>query len=161
MKQYKWQDKQPHFQREIEYLEGIGDKDPEIDSVLIIAPQRKTSTVTSVWRCGDEKLSVWSRTRIEKRRFSAISGSVDRAIADYFANVSHTVESLSQETENLKAPRSAVMLVYPLLPTGDSLLKEDEVSDQNISIGLGIGFPNNNIQTAILTSSFYSMNSLN
>lgn len=155
MNDYKWQDNQPYFQREIEFLEGTGGEDPEIDSVLIIAPQRKRTTGKCVWNCNDEEISVWGRRRIKERRFGAISGSVDRAIGDYLANVESTVEYVSQETEILKTQRSAVMLVYPLLPTDDPLLNGQEVADNDISIGLGIRFPHNSIPT---TTRFCTLN---
>ena len=145
MKAYKWQGDEKYFQREIEFLEGTESKDPEIDSVLIIAPQRKRARGTSIWRCNDEDLSIWGRRRISQRRFGAISGSVDREIGDYLAGVPCKVEQVATEIREIKTPRTAVMLVYPILPKDDPLLDGQAVGDGDVSIGVGIRFPTNSI----------------
>jgi hypothetical protein len=147
MKAYMWHDDERYFQREIEFLQGSGSKDPEIDNVLVIAPQRKRAQGVSVWNCDDENLSVWGRRRINERRFGAISGSSDRAIGDYFAGVSCSVEEVAPETAQLRTPRTAVMLIYPILPKDDPLLDGGVVSDGDISVGVGIRFPINSIPT--------------
>ena len=41
MKAYVWYDNEKYFQRQIEFLNGTGKNDPEVDEVLIIAPQTK------------------------------------------------------------------------------------------------------------------------
>lgn len=154
MDAYRWQDDERYFQREIEFLQGTDDKDPEIDRVLILAPQRKRAQRKCTWECAGEKLSVWSRRRISGRRFGAISGSVDREIGDYYANVPCKVIEVSPEMEQLRAPRTAVLLVYPILPTNDPLLEKDDVDDSEISIGVGIRFPTNSIPAESVFGTF-------
>lgn len=142
---YQWNEKEPLMQREIEYLQGTGEHDPEIDNVLILAPQRRQRTGYPIWKANNKELTTWSRSRIAGRRFGAISGSVERQVADYFAAVKNDLDDVADDMKLLKTPRTAVMLVFPIVPRGDVLLNAPEISDRDISIGFGIRFPYNSI----------------
>ena len=147
MEAYVWYGGEEYFQRQKEFLSQTDKKDPEIDEVLIIAPQRIKSLDYSTWTASGEALSIWGRDRITKRRFGAISGSADRQIGNYFAGIANKVEEVDEKTEAFRQPRTAVMLVYPILPMGDDRLKGCEVADSEISVGVGIAYPKNGMPT--------------
>ena len=109
--------------------------------------KRKRSGDYSTWKVSGNSLSTWGRKRITERRFGAISGSADRQIGNYFAGVSNDVAEVDSATTEYKNNRTAVMLLYPILPRDDESLKGCEIPDSEISVGVGIAYPNNKMPT--------------
>ena len=92
-------------------------------------------------------MSIWGRKRITERRFGAISGSADRQIGNYFAGVANSVAEADATTDSFKRGKTAVVLVYPILPIKDPNLRGCEIGDDEISIGVGIAYPKNSMTT--------------
>ncbi|TYC79871.1 endonuclease [Stappia sp. BW2] len=146
LKAYKWyDDKSPErkfgnpLHLQLEFLEGSAG-DPGIDRWLILSP--KISTPQSTFRLAGEKLHVVYRSRQSSSRFNTYNDKVHRAFARHIAGPTE-LEDASKEFETLKAPRTGVMLLYPITE------KKGRGKTQSITVGFTLLFPPNKIRNAV------------
>ncbi|MCW8966901.1 MAG: Z1 domain-containing protein, partial [Candidatus Pacearchaeota archaeon] len=85
LEKYQWIDEKKLMQREIEFLRGEGEEDPEIDKWLIIFPQ-KSSSADLCWNTGID-LSVFRRARVASGAFRVFSERRHRLAARYLAGI--------------------------------------------------------------------------
>ena len=140
LEHYQW-DKENLMRLEIEYMKGKGDKDPMISRGLIVCPQKaKDSSYT--W----DDMSVFERRRIDGG-FKIFSEPRHVKVAEAIA-LQKSLPSSSKDLTELSNSETAVLVAYPAIGTGYSGSKS-ELADKDVTIGFGIKFPDNNIQTSL------------
>jgi hypothetical protein len=117
--------------------------DPEIDSWLVMAPQRKSDPYGAIEIEG-QRLRIKQRGRTGNR-FLVFTEPEHVRVAKWIAGVA-SGNAGNATTEKLAAPKRAVMLVYPVIPT------KDPPPDAVPSIGIALYFPKNKIRRQVLFS---------
>lgn len=147
LKSYRWLGSNPNLiARELDFLAGTGDRDPEIDQWLVIAPQRRDSRADLECNINGQKMSAFDRSRVDGERIGVISEPRHRLFSEYAAlgkrkdKDEPQIANPSAETRKLYKRRQAVMLLYPI-PTE----AEDEFQP-----GFALFFPSNSIRTPLV-----------
>jgi hypothetical protein len=117
--------------------------DPQIDSWLVMAPQMKSEPHGAL-EIGKHKLRIKQRGRTGNR-FLVFTEPEHRRVAKWVAG--HAPETPKDtSTANLAAPRRAVILLYPVIPT------KEPFSTAVPAIGFALYFPKNSIRRQVLFS---------
>ena len=119
LRSYRWcnssETKRPKpMELQIEFLQGEGDCSPEIDDWLLLAPQISNPVATT--EINGSVFAVAERGYTEGR-FETYNDPRHRAFAEYIAKGQELVGA-SQSLKQLRRPRRAVMLYYPVTPKG-------------------------------------------
>lgn len=129
---YQWaKGQQECLTRELRYLAGRGSDDPLIDRWIVIAPQLRTDA-----RAKWGRFDVKQRSRVTEKgdRYKVYSESHHVDMARYLAGVRDDV-SASRTTQQLRRPRTGVMLFYPV--------RDFDNKEKYTSMGFGLMFPPN------------------
>lgn len=140
---YRWSTRESQFSSVIGFLQGTGDESPCVDSWLVVLLRNPSAERT--WAFAGRKHGVFMRGVVEQR-FSVFSESRHRKIAKHLSLVKELTSPNSQ-LQSLAKPRQGVCLVYPTLPSGYQ--GSGEVKNGEISLGLSLMFPKNNIRQRI------------
>jgi hypothetical protein len=121
---------------QIEFLEK---QKHEIESWLVVAPQRESSFGPALPVKGIGEMTVKERKRVEGRGFQVFGEPAHRTIAEYLTGIPPGRTKLSRPspaTKGLFKPHRGVILLYPVRPE----------QKQAPSIGFEVFFPENNLQ---------------
>ncbi len=145
---YRWQDKKPVMQRQIEFLKGGAlkkIKDPEIDRWVIIFPQKSVNS-GPFW---NSSFSVFER-HDTGTRFNVFSTGINRNCAQYIAGsgTTHVVDA-TEDTKTLTQVKTAVALLYPVVRNGELGKYKKTVPDGKITLGFCLIFPPNKIKAPV------------
>jgi hypothetical protein len=147
IKAYHWYDDRPTDARlgnplrlQLEFLEGSAGS-PGVDRWLIVSPEiagpQGTITLEGV------DLHIVYRTRRSLGpRFNTYNDKRHRAFAEHLAGIK-PLKDASEELEALTAPRTGVMLLYPITETKGSGRKEV------VTVGFTLLFPPNSNRNAV------------
>lgn len=116
----------------------LGRKDNQIDSWLLLAPQRSVSFGPPLPVPNWGSLAVKERHRLEERGFQVFGEPSHRRIADFLAGLKSSKDPIAkpnEATSQLKVPKQGVMLLYPV---------REEPSVQ-VSVGFELLFPKNDL----------------
>jgi hypothetical protein len=144
LKGYRWSNDQTPIQRVIEFLEGTGEHDPEIDQWLFLAPQQKG--LVGRGDIAGEKFSVFKRKRLASGRMSIYSEPPHKILAEFASlkkrkdETKPPIKNLSKSGSELYSPRQAVFLYYTIEPKSD---------DKDRFPAFVLQYPNNSIETQI------------
>jgi len=138
---YKW-NVEGLMARELDFLEGDKEKDPGIKKCIILCPQNVKTE--HLWN----NLTVKRRRRIDNGGFNVFSEPKHVKVANSIA-LQEPLDSMSDNLEKLIDKETAVLVVYPTVGKDDTF-SEVEISDKDITIGFGIKFPDNKIQSSIV-----------
>jgi hypothetical protein len=144
LEKYKWSC-DGLMQREIDFLKGKGDKSPEIDRCVIIMPQTAKPS-DNTWKT----YSVFNRREISSGAFNGFSEPRHVSAAEAIA-LNVTPNDANDGLKELLATRTAVLVVYPTIGR-DSNYMQGEIPNDKITIGFGVKFPINKIQSPITYS---------
>jgi hypothetical protein len=140
---YRWARSFAPVTRLVEFLSGQGDKDPEIDRWVLIAPQLKKNSRVGPWRVGDFDLSVKFRSRSLEERVKAYSEPLHREVAEGIA----LAPKKGRKPQDLAAPPTRVALFYPT----HHLQDDEEVPEDFIpTMGFALLPPRNRIRKRII-----------
>jgi hypothetical protein len=146
LKAYKWYDeKSPELKfgnplrLQLEFLEGSAG-DPCINRWLILSPE--ISTPQGSFELEGANLNVVYRSRQSSSRFNTYNDKFHRAFARHLAGPTG-LENPSDELEALRAPRTGVMLLYPITE------KKGGGKKDVLTVGFTLLFPPNNIRNAV------------
>ena len=146
LKAYRWYDeKSPELKfgnplrLQLEFLEGSAG-DPGIDRWLILSPE--ISKPQGSFELEGADLNVVYRSRQSPSRFNTYNDKTHRAFARHLAGPTE-LENASDEIEALKAPRTGVVLLYPITE------KKDGSKKDVLTVGFTLLFPPNNIRNAV------------
>ena len=129
--------------REIDFLKGTGDKDPGVSECIILCPQLKKKG-SHTWN----GLSVKRRNRIDNKGFNGFSEPRHVKVADAIALQEPLKDSNTNIIELIEKER-AVLVIYPTIGN-DDIFSDENIKDKDITIGFGLKFPSNKIQTSIV-----------
>ncbi len=150
---YEFSEKNDRIVRLVRFLrKEDGQGSPEIDQWLVMVPQ--IASTVGQWRVGGLDLAVAKRARIggEDTRFGVYSDPKHRQVGLFLAGIAPPMPQPPVipspqwqpvgDTLNWRAPRTAVLLVYPV---------KQQQTDQ-VTIGFAAIIPRNSIQTPIVFS---------
>ncbi|MDF0495746.1 Z1 domain-containing protein [Bradyrhizobium yuanmingense] len=147
LKSYRWLgSNQSLIARELDFMGGKGDRDPEIDRWVVLAPQRRDSRKDFECNINGQRMSAFDRGRVDGERIGVISEPRHRILAEYAALGKRRdadksqVANPSADTRQLYRARQAVMLLYPI-PTE---------AKGEFQPGFALFFPPNKIRTPLV-----------
>ncbi|MGY4505788.1 hypothetical protein ACVWYH_009745 [Bradyrhizobium sp. GM24.11] len=147
LKSYRWLGSNPNLiARELDFMGGTGDRDPEIDRWLVIAPQRRDSRSDFECDINGQRMSAFDRGRVDGDRIGVISEPRHKVLAEYATLGKRKdadkpqIANPSAETQKLHKARRAVMLLYPI---------PAEVKNE-FQPGFALFFPPNKIRTPLV-----------
>jgi hypothetical protein len=136
------------LKREIDFLKGTGARDPEIDSWLIMAPQRKISRDDVETKINGHTLSVFDRSLVDGERVGVITEPRHRIAAEYASlgrrkdETKDPISNMSSGGKKLHRQKQATMLLYPL--------RTQKEKKAPIHAGFALFFPPNSIATPLV-----------
>jgi Z1 domain len=137
---YQWFGSAAPVTKVVEFMDGTGDRDPEIDRWILLAPRLKQKPRVPDWKVGDMLFTVKYRARIstEGSRVKAYSEPLHRDAAERIALLPG--KDGSGLPDEFSAPGTAVMLFYPThhVPVGD-----EPLGDLIPTMGFALLFPEN------------------
>jgi hypothetical protein len=145
---YRWYDEKPAnvgmanpMQLQLEFLKGSAGS-PGIDRWLVISPE--IATAQGSLSLGGADLDVVYRSRKPEggARFNTYNDKRHRAFAEHLAGIKGLAEP-SESLSDLVAPRTGVMLLYPITETKGSAKRD------GLTVGFTLLFPKNNIRNAV------------
>lgn len=128
--------------REIDFLKGEDDKDPCVRQCIILCPQNVSDKYK--WN----NMSVKRRNRIDDGGFNGFSEPRHVEVANAIALLK-PLDTPNQSLIELIRPQTAVLVVYPTIGKND-FYDNPVIQDKDITIGFGLKFPDNNIQSTIV-----------
>jgi len=133
------------MQREIEFLNGKGEKNPQISRCLVLCPQ-KAGVSVNTWH----EMSVFERNMTSDGVFNAFSEPHHRAVAEAIS-LNEEPDWANSALRTLVDPETAVVVIYPVVGKvgGRVLVEPGDVRDSEITIGFGVHFPRNKIKTPV------------
>lgn len=140
---YRWGTRESQFSSVVGFLQGTGDESPSIDSWLILILRNPSATRS--WSFGNLKHGVFMRAVVEQR-FNVFSESRHRDVAKHLCLLK-ALQTPSAQLQSLAKPKQGVCLVYPTIPNGSA--GSSSVKDTEITVGLSLMFPKNNIRQQI------------
>ncbi|MBR0820290.1 Z1 domain-containing protein [Bradyrhizobium liaoningense] len=147
LKSYRWLGSNPNLiARELDFMSGTGDRNPEIDRWLVIAPQRRDSRSEFECDVNGQRMSAFDRGRVDGDRVGVISEPRHKVLAEYASLGKRKdadkprIANPSAETQKLYKARQAVMLLYPI---------PAEVKKE-FQPGFALFFPPNKIRTPLV-----------
>lgn len=146
LKSYKWLGSDPNLiARELDFMGGTGERDPEIDQWLVIAPQRQDARSDFECEINGQRMSAFDRGRVDGHRIGVISEPRHKVLAEYATLGKRKdpdkppIANPSVDARRLYKARQAVMLLYPIIEA------EDELQP-----GFALFFPPNKIRTPLV-----------
>ena len=148
LKDYRWSNtsekqKQLPMQFQIEFLQGSGTSDPQINDWLILAPQILNPPAEIL--VGGTKFSVISRDRVEAR-FATYNDPKHRAFAQHIAG-NDELKGVNDALAKLRTAHRGVMIYYPVTPKVTP--KPVKKPRGPFTTGFTLIFPPNDIVTPI------------
>jgi hypothetical protein len=144
---YRWGGSAAPITKVLEFLDGTGKRDPRIDRWILIAPRLRQKPRVPDWIVRDVHFTVKYRARVstEGSRVKAYSEPLHRDAAEEIALLD--AGASSELPDDLRAPRTAVMLFYPThhVPSGD-----EPTSDLIPTMGFALLFPENGIPQRVV-----------
>ena len=148
LKAYRWYDDKPTDARlgnplrlQLEYLQGSAGA-PAIDRWLVVSPEIANAQGTVVLEGVDLHVVYRSRKPEGGPRFNTYNDKRHRAFAEHLAGLKVLLDP-SDTLAPLVAPRTAVMLLYPITEKKGSGVREA------ITVGFTLLFPKNSIRNAV------------
>lgn len=145
---YRWYDeKSAHagsaspMHLQLEFLEGSAGS-PGIDRWLIISPEIATAQGKLKLEGGDLDVVYRSRKPAGGARFNTYNDKRHRAFAEHLAGIKPLSEA-SQSLDDLVAPKTGVMLLYPITETKGSAKRD------GLTVGFTLLFPENQNKNAV------------
>ncbi|MCW2068337.1 UNVERIFIED_ORG: hypothetical protein M2420_003708 [Stenotrophomonas maltophilia] len=137
---YNWSTSVSQFGSVVGFLRGSEDEDAAVDSWLVAVLSNPSSDF--IWDLNGNSLGCFRRSLVDGR-FKVISELRHRNVAQHLVGTMK-LDNPSADLVRYTAPRQAVCLVYPTVPSGYE--GATKIDDKDISIGLSLRFPNNSIQ---------------
>ena len=149
LRRYRWADAYEVSQtaRILEFLEGTGDRDPQISSWLVLAPQLKGKSQLPPWVAGRQTFTVKRRARVSPDgvRVKAYSEPVHRFAAEQVAGIRGLTEG--SPLSDLRDNHRAVLLFYPTHHLG---AKDAAPDDYVPTMGFALLFPDNDLPKSVV-----------
>jgi hypothetical protein len=140
---YRWARSFAPVTRLVEFLNAGGDRDPEIDRWILIAPQLKKPSRVGSWSVAGLDLSVKFRSRSLEERVKAYSEPLHREVAEAIA----LAPKHGREPQELAAPRTGAVLFYPAHHMQD----DEEVPEGFVpTMGFALLPPENKIRKRVI-----------
>lgn len=153
LKSYRWYDANDRASRngnplhlQIEFLEGKGGS-PEIDDWLLVGPEIDKPPATLPLAGANFHVVYRSRHEEASGRFHTYNDPYHRAFAEFIVNKSVDLKDPNQALRNLKVPRRAAMILYPVTDQ-----KAPKAVKAPFNIGFTLLFPQNAIRSPITFS---------
>ena len=128
------------LQLQIEYLEGTGDLNPDIDKWLVVSP--KLSEGAQLFPFHKALFTIVRRGRRDDGRFTTYNTPVHREVAKILAGQIPDAEierlQISEDLKDLRQPRQAVALLY--------FVTDAEGDGSVVTVGFTLFFPRNRIK---------------
>jgi hypothetical protein len=144
---YSWGASASPVTKVLEFLRGTGDRDPEIDRWVLMAPRLRQRSRVPDWSVRDVPFTVKYRARVsaDGSRVKAYTEPLHRLAAEEISLL--PPDASSELPDDLRGPRTGVILFYP---THHVSSEEDPPSDLIPTMGFALLFPENQIPQRVV-----------
>lgn len=145
---YRWTNKEPVLQRQIEFFRGTGEKNPEIERWVFIAPEGPKKG--PVFELGKNRFRIFHRSRSNNNeRYGVYSEPFHINAAKYISMIGNN-SIATGTTKKLQRSRQGVFLFYPVNDKGkDPAVMKETPKIQFVTMGFVLITPRNSIRTQI------------
>jgi hypothetical protein len=142
LRRFQWMDDHRSLERELEFMRGTGESDPQIHDWAFVAPQLADGSGPT-WVVGAREFSVKFRSRSGGERVGVYSEPHHRAAAAAII-APDPVPAATNALEALRSAHRGALMFYPL-----THVQGGEPADGIPTMGFGLQFPNNSMRTLI------------
>jgi hypothetical protein len=142
LEDYEWTNGFQSVQRELEFMNGSGDKDPGIKEWLVVAPQLATPGEDRLWEAGGHKFSVKYRARVGTR-VGVYTEPHHKQAAQAIIALEPQPDA-NEVLQGYRSPGRGVFLFYPVTHQADRKSKDIP------TMGFALLFPRNRISSPVV-----------
>jgi hypothetical protein len=143
VRDYQWAGSHKALQRELEFMRGTGDEDPDIGDWVLIAPLLQDPKPDQRWPAAGQEFTIKYRGRVDDERVGVFTEPHHKEAGKAIVSP-EPVEGAAAAVERFRARGRGVVLFYPV--THDKTIDPTDTP----TMGFSLLFPHNHISSTIV-----------